>query len=329
LRFVVGSFVTAATSFLIVWAVYFFEWKPLLWEGVPRIDEKMGYIAAISQWLSPGNTRFLSWLQEAALEVSIPIPSFILGVAGIIRSHQEPYMHYSFGEWTTIPKWYHYFFVFAVKMTPAFLSLIAGRLIFFKKASRHVWDETLSLLLPFTVYLGMTYSDTTGVGVRYLLPIIPFLLVWIGGLTIPAKQIRPLRIFLIACCIGQVISSALSFPNHFSYFNWMAGGSRGGHRYVRGGDTDMGQGLVHLSRYLKKRGNPEIVLDHFGTADPSFYGIRYAPFTEEERKRPLRKIYALGIMRLESVEWSKRITPSYRAANAINVYDFTDHDSGL
>ncbi|MGH7197257.1 MAG: ArnT family glycosyltransferase, partial [Candidatus Omnitrophota bacterium] len=86
LKFALIAAVVTVVSFLVVWAATFFELKPLLWDGVPRMDEKLGYIAAISNALFPGNETMRLGLQEVAQKISIPMPSFILGVAGILRS---------------------------------------------------------------------------------------------------------------------------------------------------------------------------------------------------------------------------------------------------
>ena len=73
----------------VIWASYGFDFKPILSNGVPRIQEKLAMIPAFTR--------------KFALEVPVPAPSYWLGLAGILRSHQEPYRYFAFGEWTTRP----------------------------------------------------------------------------------------------------------------------------------------------------------------------------------------------------------------------------------
>ena len=91
---------------------------------------------------------------------------------------------------------------------------------------------------------------------------------------------------------------------------------------MRGSDADWGQGLVGLKRYMDRNKIDAVTLRYFGPADPAFYGIRYEPLTDAERRSPLRKVYAVSVFYLEHAEWSAEAKPAAVAGGSIFIYDF-------
>ena len=183
-------------------------------------------------------------------------------------------------------------------------------------------NEHPVLLLPVAALFVVTCFDSAQVGIRYLLPVLPLLFVWIGGLALLDKRSFLWRYALAAFFLFNLATALPVFPNYLSYFNPVATLLGGGWRYVRGSDVDWGQGLKALKRYMDKENVDEVVLRYFGPADPTFYGIRSVPLTEEEMKDPARKIYAISIFYLEHAEWTARIQPTATVGGSIFIYDF-------
>src|SRR3989338_1650325 len=127
--FLKGAVFLPLSALFFIWVSYGFEFKPLLWQGVPRAEEKLSYVAAFLDTLFQGHATTKSWILHAAQTVQVPIPSYLLGFAGLLRSHQAPYLHYAFGQWTHDGIWYFYFFSFVSKMTLPFLGLLALRFV--------------------------------------------------------------------------------------------------------------------------------------------------------------------------------------------------------
>jgi hypothetical protein len=155
-----------------------------------------------------------------------------------------------------------------------------------------------------------------------LFPVIPLLFVWIGGLARWASGSNFKTKALIAGGCLQAVSALAAFPNYLAYFNPLASMLGGGYRYVRGSDVDWGQGLKALGCYLRQNNIPVVSLRHFGPAEPSFYGIRAEPLTEEDVKAPSKKFYAISLFYLEHVEWSRQFKPTAVIGGSIFVYDF-------
>ncbi|HOW28161.1 MAG TPA: glycosyltransferase family 39 protein [Elusimicrobiota bacterium] len=79
-------------------------------------------------------------------------------------------------------------------------------------------------------------------------------------------------IFLALCHFLDVGSV---HPNYLAYFSPLVGGSDRGYLWRSDSDQDWGQSLPALARYLRRQGDPEVLLAYSGAADPQRYGIRY------------------------------------------------------
>jgi len=66
-------------------------------------------------------------------------------------------------------------------------------------------------------------------------------------------------------------------PRYLEYFNEVAGGPEGGHRWLIDSNLDWGQDLIRLSDYMKAKDLEWINLVYFGRVDPRVYGVRFAP----------------------------------------------------
>ncbi len=320
--FLKATFLVTVVSFFVIWASYGFEYKPILGGSVPRVEEKLADVSKISGRLFPANPAAHDFIRKAALEMPVPMPTYLLGLAAVTKAHGLPYRHFAFGEWTTHAHWYYYLFSFLIKMTLPFLCLLFLRALYFKKTASDSKNENLTLLLPALTVFFITCFDTAQVGVRYLFPAIPLLFVWAGGLVKLTDQSALWRWVLGSFLAMNLVTTLPSFPNYLSYFNPIASVLGGGYRYVRGSDVDWGQGLKALKRYMEKEKIQMVTLRYFGPADISFYGIRYESLTEEEKVAPLKKVYAISLYYLEHVEWSKGMKPTALIGGSIFVYDF-------
>ncbi len=320
-QFLKSAFQVALVTFLVVWASYGFEWKPILADGVPRVEEKLGYLDTISKYIFPHQQTIGNNFKQWVIHAPIPIPSYLLGIAGIVRSHQAPYLHFAFGQWTTKTQWYYYLFCFAVKMTLPFLILMILRSAFFKKSSSFYGNENLVILSSAAVLFLVTVGDSTGVGIRYLLPIIPMLFVWVSGLTKWAAGLKMRRGVLLLAVAANTLTVIPSFPHYISYFNPMVGGVEGGYHFVRGSDVDWGQGLKELAQYLKDKHIDQVTIEYFGFADPEYYGIHAQPLSDPEKIEPLKKVYAISLFYLEHARWTERVKATAIVGGSIMVYD--------
>ena len=64
------------------------------------------------------------------------------------------------------------------------------------------------------------------------------------------------------------------YPHSMSYFNELAGGPNGGHRYLLGSNLDWGQDLLYLEKWTTQHSGAQIVrLAYYGGFNPHAVGI--------------------------------------------------------
>jgi hypothetical protein len=167
-------------------------------------------------------------------------------------------------------------------------------------------------------------SSQTGFSryLRYVLPCFPFVFVYIGrvgnvfgtpvgsrgsrverevgqkerGTAIKVQRGWGQRFWLKALVGGglawSIVSSVSVYPHSMSYFNELAGGPRGGHRYLLDANIDWGQDLWYLKAWYD--GHPEARPLHVATmcfVEPRFYGIE----SQHPAREPRPGWYAMSI----------------------------------
>jgi hypothetical protein len=113
-------------------------------------------------------------------------------------------------------------------------------------------------------------------GLRYVLPIYPFLHVLISSL-LRSRRVRSKALGVTTCVLGgwYAASAVGIHPHYLAYFNAFVGGPENGYRYLVDSNLDWGQDLKGLRRYMDEKGIDRIHLGYFGSADASYYGIDY------------------------------------------------------
>ena len=130
-------------------------------------------------------------------------------------------------------------------------------------------------------------------------------------------------------------------PYYLAYFNELAGGPDNGYKFLVDSDLDWGQDVKTLASWLKKRGNPPVVLSYFGVARPEYYGIKYLPLgmisnmelsgTGDDICRMDSLLLAVSATNLQSAhypdkktfDWLKDRKPDFKAGYSIFLYDLS------
>jgi hypothetical protein len=220
---------------------------------------------------------------QAVLPAWTPMPlplDYVLGFDVVKRdSEQGELGSYLMGRWTQRGVWYHDLVAFAVKTPLPLLAMLAVCPFALSRALRSgglTRSELPWLLAPLaTLGLGLVVFNQVKIGVRYLLPLEPFL--WLLAASLwSVSDGRAIRA-AAATAIAWYAACAWSVhPNYLSFFNVAAGGAANGHRYLVGSDLDWGQDLYRLPDALAARGHTgPIWLHYFGHVDPKLYGLEY------------------------------------------------------
>jgi len=299
-------------SIIVLWAGYGFEFRPLL-EDAMRASEKSSIIHNLLKNLplSAGS------IDNILFRVPIPLGAHLLGILGVLRHGYEGHGIYFLGNWSGHGHPLYFVVAFLIKTPiPALILLMLGAFAFFRiKIGR---NERFIIFTIAVFFLAASFSKLQ-LGLRYILPIYPFLFIMAARSIEIDKRWVKAAIFVLAGC--YIFVNLAIRPHYLSYFNELIGGPRNGYKYLRDSNIDWGQDLPALKKYMVKNSIPELTFEYFGQTNPSSYAINYSLFTEEERKRPQPKVYAVSSQYLEHVLWAKHIKPTALAGFSIFIYD--------
>jgi len=186
--------------------------------------------------------------------------------------HDETRLAYLNGV-ESVVGWRTYFpIAFLLKTPLSFLALaLWGIVLAAWKGPRR--EVALFLLAPMALYALVSVHSRLNIGHRHLLPMYPLLCVAAGAIAAHARRRWQERSVFYTCLGGVALSFGLATPGYLSYFNVLAGGPRGGWRYLLDSNIDWGQDLKRLAAWQRGHGGVPLDLAYFGTADPKAYGI--------------------------------------------------------
>ena len=136
------------------------------------------------------------------------------------------------------------------------------------------------------VYLFFAITAHIDIGVRHVLPLYPFLLLYAGAAVELAQRahwdLRKTQTVLAFLLIAQAADIARYAPDYLSYFTILVKPANTW-QLLSDSNTDWGQGLVALRRYQAANPNQPMHLAYVGEVDPAWYGIRYTRLREPDR----------------------------------------------
>lgn len=183
--------------------------------------------------------------------------------------------------------WYHYFLVaLPLKLPLGLLAASGASIVLASRGCQPPVLRTCWLVVPPLVFFLAASVSRVNLGVRVVLPVLPFLYILAARLAVPGCG-RAVRLVLLAGCLGwSVVAAWHAAPHQIAYFNELADGPAGGMRSVADSNLDWGQGLPELAAYLRRERLDVVYLSYFGTDRPEAYGIRFHPLPGYGRVGP-------------------------------------------
>lgn len=252
-------------AYCTVWAAYGFRFDAVANE---KGQMAVGRLLAAESWLRPlvgFNSKYFglpeAWVYGLAYTFrSLDRSSYLLGV---ISNH---------GFWLYFP------IAFAVKTPlPTLMMIVVALGLMVLRRRLRMAD--LFLLVPVIIFFAVAVWSKLNIGLRHILPIYPFLFVWLGGsaATILKTENRIAKGGVLLLSLWLVGASYGTYPNYLAFFNELAGGSINGHKILVDSNLDWGQDLKGLKRWMDDQGISRIHFAYFGTVDPFYYGIKAVP----------------------------------------------------
>ena len=179
--------------------------------------------------------------------------------------------------------WYFYLATLAYKVPEGTLVLVvlSGWVLLASKRSRAPWaDEIAVFAIPVGVLGAMSFLTDICLGLRYILPIFPFVFIatgkivpWASGLT--GRWKRAAWTLVGSSLVATAAATATIHPHYLAYFNWVSGGPDRGAEHLIDSNLDWGQDLVTLNRWLKlEHPGQRVGLAYFGQINPSLLPLR-------------------------------------------------------
>lgn len=241
--------------------------------------------------------------------------------------------------------WFYYLIALAVKTPLPLLIFLFLSFVFYKKNPNHDFLKQAFVLVPVVVYFLFFSIKLQCIGLRYILPIYPFLFMQasiVAGFRFKGRKILSGLVVVVLCC-WYLKSSTGIYPHYLAYFNEIVGGADNGYRYLVDSNLDWGQDLKGLGIYMKEKGIDRVHLSYFGAADPHYYGIQYdwmpsyylpSDYLGEDVKVrrfkiPKSGIVAISATNLQNVyfsdkrfyDWLKRYEHIDKIGYSIFIYD--------
>ncbi len=295
--------VLAACCILVTWAAYGFRYLPTP-DGHSSLnpDKIVEGARALKAWNElGGNASAQEALNKAATEGDPLVSRLLLfGLAhhllpqpwlvGFLYTYGTTHIHRAFllGR-TSLTGWWYYFPACILFKTPtatllAMVAIPVGLLLTRRKGGRDedrssskIWLILASCGLP-AIYLLTAMTTNLNIGLRHILPIYPWIFVFLGcGLALLIGRARSLgKILAAVLLLGLAGENLAAYPDYLAFFNAPSGGGRGGFFKLGDSNLDWGQDLKALAAWQRQHTDLPLYLAYFGTASPEFYGVTAA-----------------------------------------------------
>jgi hypothetical protein len=263
----------------------------------------------------------------------LPFPAWITGLAEQIGHGARGHRKFLFGMTDVHGYWWFYLAVLALKTTlPAQALFVARAGSMFRRASRSSLAIDAALLaFPLLLLVVMSAGNTQHE--RYLLPIFPLALLWLGrsASELPRAFGGLGRGLALGLPAAAALAAVSLHPHHKMFFNTWAGGPEGGTRYLVTGE-DEGQDQRRLGEWQHANRLASIYYTHY-TGQPRAWGIRFQPppctaYWTPEDPAPRRGVFALHAIEVHRprrigggcLDWLTVEPPDERIGYSIYVY---------
>ena len=262
-----GAFaVIALAAGTILWAFYGFRYaaRP---DNAQIIPPTAAYLQQLN---SPVEKAMIEFAEQHHL---LP-EAYLYGLTDVvILSHQGRVM-YLFGKVYPRGHWFYFPSAFVIKMTLGFLLLLLlapfARVIRGSERRR----EVLFLAVPAVAYAAITMMSKLDIGIRHLMPVMPFLFVLSGAAAVNlASRSRGWAWAVAVLLCLEAGSSLHAFPNYLPYSNEIFGGPSRTYLVLSDSNVGWGGGLKALAAYIHQHHITDCWFAYSAFPDPKNFGI--------------------------------------------------------
>ncbi len=252
--------IICCSAFLVVWLGYGMRFAPY---------STRSYVQEQPSPDAFDSARVLRKLEDLRI---LPL-AYLEGLGGaMMLSHGGSDMAFVAGKIYPRAPWFSTPFNFMIRSTLGMFALMALSVLGLATTFRARPRELLFMLVPASVYLGVCLHASSNVSMRYLLPMVPFLLVGIAaGCVEMARRVRWLGYIVAGLLLVHGLSSLHAYPDYLSYANEMWGGPSQAYKYEPW--VDVGQSYNEAKTYLSDHPSTNCWLVTAWQWDPGLYDL--------------------------------------------------------
>ncbi|WP_157439679.1 ArnT family glycosyltransferase [Terracidiphilus gabretensis] len=273
------------TAFLVVWAGYFFHVSRVTFADQMVTIHFAGYTKLLQYEMPTLRT---------PITIFWPACEWFTGLGQVVAHNAEGHRSFLLGQYSA--EGFHMYFPVAMLLKWPPIVLLGGIIGVVTTASRQLeWrpdasdeqvaDRELLLLSVFpAVYMAFALISHINIGVRHVLPMYPFLLLYAAaaGAWLAKAKRRWALVLLPLLVLAQAVDTARYAPNDLAYFTPFVNPDRTW-TLLSDSNTDWGQGLYALREYQIAHPQETIHLAYVGEVDPAWMGIKYERLGEKDR----------------------------------------------
>ncbi|MDP2640947.1 MAG: glycosyltransferase family 39 protein [Candidatus Yanofskybacteria bacterium] len=289
--------------FLVIWPVYQFH----IW-NYPQERQTRDTIADLSPGEITASEQAAIWMSDKPL--LRPIAQYARGA--LMASQRSSFGNttyfmgevFSGGKLSYFPTMYLTKIPLALHVLTLLLLLLA--LLRFRSMIRNIPLDIWGAVIFISIYWAVTLSGNLNIGVRHILPVLPFtylLIAWAGNRLFPFFEGMRARILFFGGATllfsWYAFSSLSAFPHFISFYNESAGGTRSGHEVAVDSNYDWGQDFYRLLEKVEEHNIEKLRLHYFGGESPSYWlGEKYLEMNcsdqREEKQRTCKEAQEEG-----------------------------------
>lgn len=255
----------------------------------------------------------------------IGIPAYFVGLAQVILHSKVGHNAFLLGTHSQAGWWYYFFVTFGIKTPIALFLLLLARPFIKEKPFN---KQTAMLLIPAAIFFISFIFNKINIGHRHILPIYPFLYVWIS----PLANVKDFtkKSLLALTIIFYIASSVMIFPHYLAYFNEFVGPEQG-HQYLIDSNIDWGQDLPGLKLWMDENNVNNITMAYFGLDSRDYRGIEW----NELKCKPQEGLIAVSVNRLvglkqkdaDCTEWLREFEPIDHIGYSIQIFNISQEQA--
>lgn len=249
------------STWLAIWAVYGFRFSVA--EATPaQLTEYLRLLQEARGVWSP-----IPWVRLHHL-----FPDAMLNAILLQRQHMDGCLCYFWGKYSMTGWWYHLPVVFLFRTSCALIIAFVGGVVSSISRPKKLLGPEIYFLLPVLALFAAGMASPYQPELRDIWPIYPFVLL-LAAKGLSELLTRGQRWIVGGILVVSVVESVTAYPDYLAFANWFIGGPNNAWKFIQPSNSDQGQDLKLVKKWMDEKHVDHIYLGCRGSDDPAYYKI--------------------------------------------------------